>query len=128
MSSTIFFFFSFQKCITQYFIICLNFVVGQLTFFNNTYKMKTISQPLNNLKEGPFISHQHSFSPITSIQKSRYMLLYINQYIQLQNFKIPVPYDLVESNKLAPLHEEVWQGDQHKHAIIPCIKHHLEPL
>jgi hypothetical protein len=70
--------------------------------------MKTTNQPLNTLKEGPFVSHQHGFSPKKQASKNLDISqLSINQYIQLQRFKIPVPYDLVESNKLAPLHEEV---------------------
>jgi hypothetical protein len=70
MSSTIFFSFSFQNCITQHFITCLSVVVGQLTFFNKIYKMKITSQPLNALKEGPFVSNQGSFSPIKQVSKN----------------------------------------------------------
>ena len=70
MSLTNFFFFSFQNCITQYFITCLEVVVGQLTFFNKIYKIKITSQPLNTLKEGPFVSDQGSFSPIKQVSKN----------------------------------------------------------
>lgn len=41
---------------------------------------------------------------------------------------IPVPCDLVESNKLAPLHGEQLPGVQHRHATVPCIEHHKELL
>jgi hypothetical protein len=41
---------------------------------------------------------------------------------------IPVPCDLVENNKLAPLHEEEWQEVQHRHAIVLCTEHHCIPL
>lgn len=43
-------------------------------------------------------------------------------------FNIPVPCDLAESNKPAPLHEEGKQEDQHRHAIIPGIMHRWCPL
>lgn len=45
------------------------------------------------------------------------------QHIMLRVY-IPVPCDLVESNKLAPLHGEQLPEVQHMHATVPYIEHH----
>lgn len=90
------------------------------------------AQPyINHMQNNYFLTGQNWFLVInhwTSTLQKNCFAHHRNQHEHVQKFKIPVPYDLVESNKLAPLHEEDWQGDQHRHAIIPCIKHHWEPL
>lgn len=43
-----------------------------------------------------------------------------------KNVTIPVPCGPVGNNKLFPLHEELLQEVQHRHARVPCIMHQLE--